>query len=401
MKVVQVNAIYGRKSTGTIVREIKSCCELNGIECDVAYSIAERPGSKVPGGYQIGNKLTAKWHALMSRIWGKQAYFNHLTTWRFLRWLDRLKPDVVHLHNLHSNYIHLNMLLRYLAKRDIPTVITFHDCWYFTGGCVHYTSVGCDRWKSSCGQCPQWKELPSWFRDSTASVLKDRSRFLNAIPHLTIVGVSEWIAGQVRESVLGKKPLRVIYNGFDLDIFRPRASGIRERSGIKDRFVILGPADKWLLPVNKLTLNYFLDNLPDDAVMVLFGSSPVSVESPKIIRLGYIKGREEMAEVYSMADVFVNCSREDTLSSLNLECQACGTPVVTYDATGSKETVDNQCGFAVQTGNCQALWEKVLEVRGAGKASLSSACREFVKSRFEKSSNYMEYIDLFRNIIDA
>ena len=102
-----------------------------------------------------------------------------------------------------------------------------------------------------------------------------------------------------------------------------------------------------------------------------------------------------------MADVLVNCSREDTLSSLNLECQACGTPVVTYDATGSKETVDNQCGFAVQTGNCQALWEKVLEVRGAGKASLSRACREFVESRFEKSSNYMEYIDLFRNIIDA
>lgn len=401
MKVVQVNAIYGRKSTGTIVREIKSCCERNGIECDVAYSIAERPGSNVPGGYQIGNKLTAKWHALMSRIWGKQAYFNRLTTWMFLRWLDVQKPDVVHLHNLHSNYIHLNMLLRYLAKRDIPTVITLHDCWFFTGGCVHYTLVGCDRWKSGCGKCPQRKELPSWFRDSTASVLKDRARFFNAIPSLTIVGVSGWTAGQVRESVLGGKPVQFIYNGYDLDLFRPRTSNFRERLGIEDRFVILGPADKWFLPVNKQTLNYFLDKMPDDMVMVLFGSSPANLNSSKIIRLGYIKGKEEMAEVYSMADVFVNCSREDTLSSLNPECQACGTPVVTYDATGLRETVDNQSGFAVETGDYQALWEKVLEVKEAGKTSLSNACRDFVDSRFEKSSNYMEYIDLYRNIIRA
>lgn len=398
MKVVQVNAIYGRKSTGTIVREIKSCCERNGIECYVAYSVADRPGSKVPDGYRIGSKLTAKWHALLSRICGKQAYFNRLTTWRFLRWLDRLKPDVVHLHNLHSNYIHLNMLLRYLAKRDIPTVITFHDCWYFTGGCVHYTSVGCDRWKTGCGHCPQLKEIPSWFLDSTASVLRDRARFLNAIPHLSIVCVSEWIAGQVRGSVLREKPVLVIYNGFDLDIFRPRTSEIRERLGIKDRFVILGPADKWLLPVNAQTMKYFLDKMPDDTVLVLFGSSPAVVDSPKIISLGYIKDRDEMARVYSMADVFVNCSREDTLSSLNLECQACGTPVVTYDATGSKETVDNQCGFAVETGNCPDLWDRVLEVRRVGKASLSSACRDFVRSRFEKTSNYMEYIDLFSNI---
>ena len=102
-----------------------------------------------------------------------------------------------------------------------------------------------------------------------------------------------------------------------------------------------------------------------------------------------------------MADVFVNCSREDTLSSLNLECQACGTPVVTYDATGSRETVDNQCGFAVQTGNCTALWERVRDVRRTGKASLSGACRDFAESRFEKTSNYLEYIDLFRNIIGA
>lgn len=107
-----------------------------------------------------------------------------------------------------------------------------------------------------------------------------------------------------------------------------------------------------------------------------------------------------MAELYSMADVFVNCSREDTLSSLNLECQACGTPVVTYDATGSKETVDEVCGFVVSTGDAEALWEKVVEVKRMGKHTLSAQCREWIETHFEKSRNYEKYIELYHNIIN-
>ncbi len=174
MKVVQINAIYGSKSTGTIVREIQQCCEANGIEGYVAYSIADRPDTKVLKGYRIGNHLTVKWHAFVSRIIGKQAYANRLSTWKFLKWLVKVNPDVVHLHNLHSNYIHMNMLLRYLAKHNIATVITMHDCWYYTGGCAHYTSVDCHRWQIGCGHCPIWNHIPSYFFDNTKAVLQDR-----------------------------------------------------------------------------------------------------------------------------------------------------------------------------------------------------------------------------------
>ncbi len=401
MKVVQINAIYGSKSTGTIVREIQSCCEANGIEGYVAYSIADRPDAEVPRGYRIGNPLTAKWHAFISRVIGKQAYANRISTWRFLRWLDKVNPDAVHLHNLHSNYIHLNMLLRYLVKHDIATVVTMHDCWYFTGGCMHYTSVGCHRWKNGCGQCPKWRQIPSYCFDRTRSVLKDRKKYLSAIPRLTMVGASEWVANEMKQSLLKDLNIIFIHNGFDLDVFTPTLSDKRKELGIENKFVILGPASKWLLPINEPTLKCFLANMTDDTVLLLFGCSTIDETLPeKVIQLGYTKNPKEMAELYSLADVMVNCSREDTLSSLNLECQACGTPIVTYDATASKETVDGECGFAVITGDAEDLWKKVLWVKSLGKESLSEQCRKRVSNSFEKKTNYEKYIELYRQITE-
>ncbi len=402
MKVLQINAIFGSKSTGTIVREIQSCCTKEGIDCYVAFSIADKSVS-LQNGIRIGNRMTAKWHAFVSRIAGKQAYFNRFTTWLFLRRVSLLKPDVVHLHNLHSNYIQLNMLLRYLAKHDIPTIITMHDCWYYTGGCTHYTSLGCYQWKTGCGHCPQWKQLPSWFVDTTKTVLKDRSKYINAIPRLTIVGASSWIASEAESSVLKNKSICFIHNGFDLNIFRPRLSVKRDELGIKERFVVLGSAEKWTLPINKPTLDYFVDHMESNMIMVLFGNRPPSYSASlsKIIWLGYVKDRQEMAEIYSMADVFVNCSREDTLSSLNLECQACGTPVVTYEATGSKETVNGECSFSVETGNYEALWDMTMKVHDSGKEAFSGSCQSWIKTFFEKEVNYKKYIELYRKVTSA
>ena len=400
MRIVQVNAIYGSKSTGTIVRDIQSCCLANGIECYAAYSIADRPEAEIPFGYHIGNRFTAKWSALLSRITGKQAYSNRISTWRFLRWLNKLNPDIVHLHNLHNNYIHLNMLLSYLAKHNIATVITMHDCWYFTGGCTHFTSVGCERWKKGCGHCPKWRKIPSFFFDRTHAVLSDRVKYLGAIRRLMMVGASEWIANEMSLSLLNHLEITFIHNGFDLEVFKPSPSEKRKQLCLEGKYIILGPASKWLLPINRPTLDYFILQMDSDAVLLLFGCSHNDMSLPKnVVQLGYFKDPHEMAQLYSLADVMVNCSREDTLSSLNLECQACGTPVVTFDATGSKETVDDKCGFSVKTGDYASLWNQVKIIRSTGKENLTEKCRATVLRGFDKKTNYDKYISLYNSLI--
>lgn len=398
MKVLQINAIYGSLSTGTIMKNIQVCSLSYGIEAYVSFP--KGFGTSDKWSYEIGNTLDHKLHAALSRIAGRQAYFSSIATNGLLRYIDTLTPDIIHLHNLHSNYINLNMLLKYLAKQDIITVITMHDCWYFTGGCFHYTNAGCDRWQHGCGNCPKKKlDTPALFYDASASMLKDRAKYLNGISRLCIVGCSEWVSNECRKSVLRNKNIRTIHNGFNLDIFHPVESDWRKRLDIKDKFVILGPAGKWLSAVNKSTYEYFVNNMSDDMVLVLFGCRNTAGECPSNVKkIGFIRKPHEMAQVYSMADVMVNCSREDTLSSLNLESQACGTPVVTYEATGNKETVDDKCGFAVETGNPKALFDATMRVKSYTKPSLSAKCVERMHNEFELQANFEKYVELYKEL---
>ncbi len=397
MRVVQINAVYGHGSTGTIVRDIEQMCEREGVECYVAS-----PDPKVREayrGYVIGNTLDHKFHALLCRINGRQAYFSHIPTWNLCRFIDRIKPDVVHLHNLHSNYIHLNMLLRHLAKHDIHTVISLHDCWFYTGGCFHYTAAGCDRWQKSCGNCPKKKwDTPAMLFDCSARILRDRIKYLNQIRDLTAVGVSDWISDEFRKSKIKAKRVLTIHNGVNLEVFKPVELNFKKRLGIEDKFVILGPASKWLSDINKETLNFFIKRMPSDTVLLLFGCTEHDSNLPEnVIQIEYTRNSVELAALYSSVDVMVNCSREDTLSTINLEAQACGTPVVTYEATGSLETVDENSGFTVETGNFEKLYDYTMQVKSKGKHSYSVACINYIKLNHNKDSRYNDYMLLAFN----
>lgn len=399
MKVLQINAVYGHGSTGVIVRDIEQLCINQGIDCYVASQDVNVCNAK--HGYHIGNIFDYKLHALLCRIAGKQAYYSRCATKKLIKFIDSILPDIVHLHVLHNNYIHLNLLLDYLAKKNIKTVVTLHDCWYFTGGCFHYTDVKCKKWMNSCGNCVKQKEdTPAYLYDASAQILQDRVKYFSKISDLTFVGCSEWVTAEISKSRLkdcGK--FTCIHNGFDLDIFKPRVTDLKERLGLQEKFVVLGPASKWLQSINREELTYFSENLPEDCIMLLFGCQSSNIKTlPNIRCYGFTRDRDELAELYSMADVMANCSREDTLSSLNLECQACGTPVVTYEATGSKETVDGVCGFAIETGDYQQLFKAVMNIRKKEKNSLSVQCREFISNEFGKKENYRKYISLYKEL---
>ena len=397
MRILQINAVYGHGSTGTIVRDIEQLCYAKGIECLVASpDPAVRQAKR---GYVIGNTIDHKLHAALSRIYGKQAYYSRCATRSLLKYMDREKPDIVHLHNLHSNYIHLNMLLDYLAKRDIITIVTLHDCWFYTGGCFHYANAGCYRWLEKCGNCPKQKlDTPALLKDSSAQILADRRKYLLAIPRLTVTGVSEWIASEARRTFLKDTKVVTIHNGIDLKVFKPTPSDFRQRLGLEGKYVILGPANKWLSDVNKEVLAKFTKLMQPDEVLLLFGVDVQDTSNlPKnVITYGYTKDREELAQLYTMADVFANISREDSLSLINVEAQACGTPVVTFDQTGPKETVDGVNSFSVEVGNAEKLYQIVLKVRHQLSKNAADKCIKFVSDNFEVVDNYKKFINLYK-----
>lgn len=401
MNVLQINATYGYGSTGLIMRDIGETLTDAGDEALFAYQSAKAP---VPNGYCVGNRIDWKLHAAFCRLFGAQGYYSKAATRRFLRYLDEVKPDIVHLHNLHSNYIHLNDLLKYLAKKDIPTVITMHDCWYFTGKCFHYVDVGCDGFRHGCGNCPKKKAPPaSVLFDRSRKVLRDRERYLTAIPRLRIVGCSDWVCEEAKKGFMHRLDITTIRNGVDITGFKPQdKQALKIARGLQDKFVIMGMANKWLLPSNRALLERTVAMLDDGAVLMLVGctdrqKAQLARYGDKVVCVGFVSDRAQMAACYGTADVFVNATHADTLPTVNMESICCGTPVITYDSCGSPELVLENCGYVVKENDVDAIVDAIAAVRRSGAWDCSAIGAE----NFDKNKSYQRYVAIYRELAKA
>lgn len=395
MKIVQINCVYGTASTGRIVKGIEKCARANGMECIAAYS---QGGAEDSLAFRFGSTAEQKLHALLSRLTGLQGYFSHCGTRRLLKKLDEIKPDAVHLHNLHSNNINLKLLLRYLAKHDIKTVLTLHDCWFFTGKCCYFTLAGCNGWKEGCGHCPNLKEdNKSLFFDRSRKVQKDKRNLFRNIPHLTVVGVSNWVTELARESVvLGEaEKLLTIHNGIDLEQFQPRESDLRKQLGLEGKFVLLGLAMGMSRRKGFYDFLKLADLLPEGIALVLAGLTKEQIQSlPKnIIGLERTNDVRTLAEIYTMADVFLNPSYEDTFGLVNAEALACGTPVITYRTGGCTEIVTEDCGIVVPCGDVAAMLAAAEKLQN--EPFSAEKCRQRAE-RFDHKKRYLDYITLYK-----
>ena len=415
MKLLLINVTYGQGSTGTIVRDIENLCEKFNIECYVASP--DHEVMKAKRGYVIGNFLDHKLHAILCRINGQQAYFSRYATGQLIQYMEDIKPDIVHLHTIHGNYLHMPRLLSCLARNNIRTIITMHDCWYYTGGCFHYTEANCYKWQHRCGNCIKKKvDTPAYFFDKSSQILADRKRLFDSISNLTITGVSNWICEESRKGIFHDKHVVTIHNGIDTSVFCPismfdieRMEELKSVKSLLDgKFTIMGLAGKWLDPINRESFLYILSHLKSSDRFLLFGcnnhqiSEVDSLQIPqeqrdRIIIYGYTSNRLQLAALYSLADVFINCTREESFSLINVEPQACGTPVVTYSNTGAQETVDNKCSFGVKTGDYIAMLEKISQIRKNGKSHYSDDCIQWVKNKFDMQQNYLKYLALYTN----
>lgn len=392
MKVVQINAVYRFSSTGRTVMELHQNLRERGDESWVFCTNCSDAEQNI---FLIGNKLDHKIHAFMSRLLGLQGYFSIVATKRLLRQLDTIKPDVVHLHNLHANYINFPLFLNYLSSNNIVTVITLHDCWFFTGHCCHYTEKKCVRWMTGCGHCPTLKDYnKSWFFDRTKKIFRDKKRLFAAIPRMGVVGNSEWTTTQARTSFLKNAKIVVrIYNWINLETFYPR---LVER---ENKFTVLGVAQGWS-EKKGLSVFFNIARRFSDCKVILVGSfeSPVDL-LPNIDAVGAINSTDELAIYYSGADVFVSCSIQETFGNVSAEALACGTPIVVNNATANPELVGEGCGYVADNNDIESYYRAIEEIRRHGRKYYSEKCRVFAQKNFSMKKNINEYVDLYRELL--
>lgn len=396
MKILQINAIYGRKSTGSIVQDIDRLARLNGMESWVAYPA---DFGKPLNGIPIGNRADRLFHALYTRFTGRQGFASWRATRVLIRKLHKIHPDVVHLHNLHSNFMNLNMLFDYLKEEDIPTVITLHDCWFFTGKCFHFADVNCVRWKSTCGNCPKKKlEIPSLFFDASEAVLGARRQLFSGLKHLVVVGCSNWITGLASQSPIWKgRRFATICNGVDPQIFT-----LDRRDSSHQGMFIMTMANKWFHPENRIVTEKIYNSLQPLDKIILVGCTAAQSQSisgkEKIYALSSIEKPEEMARQYANADLFLNLTLADTSPTVNMEACCCGTPVVTYDIGGSGELVSHgETGFIIPPKEVNGLLQSIEKIRSG--AINRQRCREFGVTHFDRTRNFQGYLNLYKELI--
>ena len=400
MKVLQINAVNSIASTGRNASELSEYLIQNGHSCVIAYS--KGPFVNPEYEYKIGSNFDTKLHGLLSRITGMQGYFSRTATKKLLQFMNNYNPDVVVLNNLHGNYINLPLLLRYLAQNDIPTVVVLHDCWFYTGKCCHYTAQGCFKWKETCGKCPLLKKYnKSWFFDRTTKLHKDKIELFGNIPRLAVVGVSDWILNEAKIAPVFKnaKVFKRIYNWIDTDVFYPRNNdNLRNELGLEDKKVILSVANIWSKEKGLDTAIQLASQLNANEQYILVGNVGDVKLSQNIIHIPATNSVEELARYYSLADVFVQPSLEETFGKVSAEALACGTPVVCFNSTANPELVEDGCGYIMDNGDMDNMISKIRLVLGKGKEHYSNNCRNFATQNLEKEISLKEYSNLFENM---
>lgn len=393
MKILQINAVYKNASTGRTCYELCNYLNKNGHEC---FTIYGNQNGNYKDTFFVGNVLTQKLHALFSRITGKIGYFSRYQTKKVIRFIKQYQPDVVHLRNLHGNFICIPKLLKFLGENDIPTVVTLHDCFFYTGACTHYTVNNCHKWQTKCENC-KYNKL-TWFFDRTSKMFLDKQKLFGNINRLAVVGVSKWITSEAMKSPILKNAtiMENIYNGIDLSVFKETKSDFKERNGLQNYKIILGVASGWS---EKKGLNVFLelaDKLQPNEKIVLVGNTLEKIVSDKIVSIAATNNVEELVKIYNAADVFVQASKEETFGKVVAEALACGVPVVTNMYTANPEMVDDKSGVVVADFTADNIYKTISYVLKKRKEDFS--CRQRAEQLFNKDNVYTDYLMIYKRI---
>lgn len=399
--ILQINIVGNFGSTGRIAENIGQLAIADGWQSYIAFGRYERESQSEL--IKIGTNTELYYHIIKTRIFDKHGFGSKHATKELIKKIKKIQPDIIHLHNLHGYYLNIQVLFEYLAKINIPIVWTIHDCWAFTGHCAYFDYINCEKWKSQCYECPQKKAYPaSYFFDSSFNNFVQKKQLFDAISNLNLVPVSMWLSNLLKESFLGNKKIITIYNGIDTDIFTPRnGTDIKNKYNLNNKHIILGVANIWSKRKGYDDFIKLSTAIDEQYHIVLVGLNEKQIEKlpANITGIKCTENLNELAELYSIADVYFNPTWEDNFPTTNLEALSCGTPVITYNTGGSIESVSKETGYIAEKGDWQSVYKMIKEIKGKSKNQYSNMCRKRAVECYEKKQQYYKYIQLYESLL--
>lgn len=405
--LLQINCACNVSSTGKIAEDIGNLAQEAGFDSYITYALkAIRPSKNMT--IKIHNDWSF-WFDVVERMLLDNkglCRVSNYTTRKLITDIERIDPDIIHLHTLHYHEVNCELLWKYLAQRNKPVVYTLHDCWSFTGNCAYPAYYNCNKWKSHCESCPiphSYKN--SLFIDRSLKNFETKKELLLSIPNLSIVTVSKWMEEMVRNSFLSNRNIQTISNGIDVSKYRASSIEstrlIRKKYGINSRYMMLGVASSWSARKGLNDYKLLARQLHDDEVIVLLGLTEKQIkELPNnIVGIKRTTDFQEMADLYTAADVVMNLSYAETFGLTTAEGFACGTPCIGYNCTATPELIQENLGLIVEQGDINGLRKAICEIKSRSKNYYSDYCRKYALTNFDKNINFTKYIQLYKNLL--
>jgi glycosyltransferase involved in cell wall biosynthesis len=323
---------------------------------------------------------------------------------------DIVNADILHLHWTNSGYLSIDNLKK-LFETGKPVVWTLHDMWAFTGGC-HYASE-CDHFVNQCGNC--WMLRNPAANDISHDVWIDKSGMYKAAKNIVFVTCSNWLADVARTSSLLKNfRIETIPNPIDTEIFSPKdrtAARNKWNIDLQSKIILFGAAN--ILDRRK-GITYLIEALDmlknqyaglDNVEVVIFGknkSFDVNQLPFKVHELQMISSQYDLAELYSLADVFVTPAIEDNLPNTVMEALACGTPVVAFNTGGIPDMVEHRRnGYLAEFKSSKDFAAGIHYVlNAAGTTGLSANARNKVLENFTNEIVAAKYMAVYQSILN-
>ena len=398
-KLIQINTVCNT-STGKLMGDIQR--KANELGYETLSIVGRRKVFQDIRCEKIGNGVSFWIHVIINTVFDRQGYGSYFLTKKIVSRLRKENPDIIHLHNLHGYYINLPILFDFLSKEFKGKIFwTFHDCWPVTGHCAYFTAIGCEKWKNGCNKCPNKTEYPiSLFLDASGKNYEDKRRMFNSLDNLIIITPSEWLAEIVKESYMNRYPVRVVNNGIDLKKFsyRKPQNEIFKKYGInKEKKTILGVASIWDARKGMKDFLLLAKFLSDEYQILLVGLSQKQIQGlpENIVGVKRTENQEELAMIYSLAQVFMNPSLEESFSLVTVEAIACGTPAIVLDTSAVKELVCDDNGIVLSRHEPEDYIKAIrkLEAKQLTRETIMETARKYDADAFAQ-----KVIDLYEQM---
>ena len=402
MRILEINSVYKEGSTGKIVACICDELIVHGYEVVACY------GNGKPyyddHSIKVCSALEHNFNALLGRVAGIPFGGFYFSNRRVEKVIRSFNPDIVHVHCVNGYMINVYSLLKYLAKNRFKTILTLHAEIFHTAGCEH--AFDCNKWKSQCRNCEYYRQsVGSWFFDRSKTSWQKMFDALNTfnVNDLKVTAVSPWLAGRVKQSTIMKRyQVDCVLNGLDTSIFHYKDNvGMIDRRGYEKTVLFVTPY--FGLEDNDIKGGRYIPALsralPNYKFVIVASKQSESIEglSRNIQIWGRAKNQEELAQLYSEADVTIMLSRRETFSMVTAESLCCGTPVVGFKAGGPESiAIKDYCGF-VEYGDIPTLvtcLESLLKQKFEKKKISNLAI-----SSFGAETMYRDYYSIYKTFL--